>query len=441
MKRKNSTVKKYANRPRQDFLISQGYDVELGIRPEEKKLSTFDHMSAIFLAKSKKEGEIFLIDDDIDALLSLINLIKQVDSEGVKIGVLFRISGHTTPFCIEKLIDDDDKEQVVAYHTDAVVMDIDQSDEMHHLVKEVAKIIPIYSLGFQDTDRLTLRDFKRQSDHGSCATYALFDVEEIIEDPSFNQFVKDNSNVTDDSNIFDLQALPPVFMSTIQSIEGCSDAGVTIRNGLRYLVEQNKVPAQQQIKINGELTTLLSLMDDVTAEGIPNPIIDIMNEANFTYYEQAQDYAESIIHIYHLDNKKLKENIEHFEDKISQIAVAQFEAGADDDEVQSIQKSNISDAKDKDCQSSQAKTSAVENQKERNKLIIFGIIMGVIILEVLQRQTIAMRSQYDRASNYDSDEISDDEVESSVSSDEISDDDMINSAFAKGTNTAKLLGR
>ena len=59
MKRKNSTVKKYANRPRQDFLISQGYDVELGIRPEEKNYPLLIICQQFFWQKAKKKGRYF----------------------------------------------------------------------------------------------------------------------------------------------------------------------------------------------------------------------------------------------------------------------------------------------------------------------------------------------------------------------------------------------
>jgi hypothetical protein len=316
---RNSTVSTYAAAA--GIIVDE--DVASGIRAAEKEVSNFDHMSAILKDKGKKEGEIFLIDGDIEALKGLINLIETTPSEDVRIGVLFRVAGHTTPFCIEKKFNEENElETVSVYRTDSVVMDIDQREEIRALVNEVATVAPIYSLGFEDRDGSILRDYKRQSDVGSCATYSLFDVEEMIKDSSFSDFVASHHNTTDAHNIFDINALPAVFMATIQSINGIEEAGERIRNGLRHFIERSTIPTDQQIEINGEITNLVALMIKIEAEQIPNPVIDIMNETNLKHYNNA--HGDEVT-IYDLDSHKLQTMKMRLEDKIFGVALEQYE--------------------------------------------------------------------------------------------------------------------
>jgi hypothetical protein len=261
-------------------------------------------MPHILAAKKVTPGTIFLIDNDVDVLLELIKLVRDTDTCSVKIGVLFRVSGHTTPFCIEKIIPEDEElssdskssnsmEKVVVYHTDSVVMDIDQGDAVKEVVEQISKVVPIYSLGYYDPDQTILRDYKRQSDEYSCATYTLFDVEEMIQ-MNFYQFAQENSNKYSD-NLFILKKLPPIFMATIQSIEGRKEAGTVVRNGLKHFITENPRDADQTIIINGEKTSLRKIYKELQEEGISNPIIQIMNQYYYELYKNATEYQEEYL--------------------------------------------------------------------------------------------------------------------------------------------------
>jgi hypothetical protein len=450
---RNSTVKSYANKTRNIGYVEED-DFSLGIKEEEKQVSTFDHMPAILKSKGREEGEVFLIDGDVEALKGLISLVKDTDSEEIKIGVLFRVDGHTTPFCIEKKIDESGEETISVYHTDSVVMDIDQGEQTRQLIREVAKVAPVYSLGFQDSDRSILRDFKRQSDIGSCATYSLFDIEEMIKDRDFSDFVAANHKITREDNIFDLCALPPVFMSTIQSIDGKQDADAdeNIRNGLRYFIEKNNIPEQQLMEINGEMTSLLTLMREIEEEQIKNPVIDIMNETNLKHYEDAQNrYSEKSFEIYEIDSDKLQEKKEHLAGRIFDIASERYEEDGSDisDSTESLSDYVI----DQEPSSPPTPTRSPEIRRlDPSILFATGLVLGIIIITALRRSRLELQKTRDiEGTEFDDGDYVVDEAFKDVTksttndgleqneSGDISEDEFMQSSFAKGSNTAKLL--
>lgn len=426
---KNSTVKSYANKTRQATHY-QDDDILMGIKKEEKNISNFDHMPAILKAKGWKEGEIFLIDDDSQALIGLINFIRGIDSEGVRIGVLFRIEGHTTPFCIEKKVCDDESETIVVYHTDSVVMDIDQGEATRELVKLISKVAPIYSLGFEDRDKHILRDFKRQSDEASCATYSLFDIEEMIKDPHFHTFIAQNHKQTREDNIFDICSLPPVFMSTIQSINGNNDESGVIRNGLKHFItemtENYNVPEQTKIKINGEITDLVTLIQEIEEEDIPNPVINIMNEINLEHYHKASNqYCEESLGVFSLDQNKLNNSKSALEDKIYDIARQQYEN----------YDSDVSDSEESLSDYVQeSKTSPTTSPKVSNvlNLVGVGLVLGLIIYKCLQKT----KNELTQTNEQDANSVHEHDIDDSS---EIDEDEFINSSFAMGSNTARIL--
>lgn len=440
---KNGTIKSYANKTRNSSSsAAQDDDFSLGIKQREKPVSNFDHMSAILKDKGRQEGEIFLIDGDVDALKGLIKLIEEVDSQGVRVGVLFRADGHTTPFCIEKKIDEDSEEETMCvYHTDSVVMDIDQGDLVRELVKQVSEVAPVYSLGFEDKDKSILRDFKRQSDIGSCATYSLFDVEEMIKNSDFSKFVEENNRQTDENDIFDICALPPAFMSTIQSIDGKEDMDETVRNGLKYFINNNNIPKGQAIEINGEITNLVKLMEEIEEEKIPNPVIDIMNEINLQHFNNAKDEE---IDIYHIDNKKLQAKKGNLEEKISRRAAEEFEMGYDSEEE------SLGDADYLGDPESPSKAPEEESILSRIALIATSVVVGAIILETVRKRTLELQEELGKGIYSDESLDRDFEKEMKLRIDEkelsegrdngdISDDEFVKSAFAQGSNTAQLL--
>jgi hypothetical protein len=322
-KQKDGTIKSYAKSNKhsneKDIFRFEGQSA----LPAENTVN-FDFMPYILAAKKVAPGTIFLIDNDVDVLLELIKLVRETDTCSVKIGVLFRLSGHTTPFCIEKIVPEDDElssssmgsnsmEKVVVYHTDSVVMDIDQGDEIKEVVKQISKVVPIYSLGYYDPDQTILRDYKRQSDEYSCATYTLFDVEEIIQ-MNFYQFAKENSNEYSD-NLFILNKLPSIFMATIQSIEGSKEGGTVVRNGLKHFIKENPRDSVQTIIINGEKTSLRKIYKELQEEGISNPIIQIINQYYYELYKNATTSKEECLVDYMLTTH-------HHQDEESKIKLA-----------------------------------------------------------------------------------------------------------------------
>lgn len=97
---KLGTIKTYANKTRKEIEVRKySFDDDSSA---SGLASTFDHMHFVLSGKNVKEGTIYLIDNDIKTMLNFIKLIKTEDTAPLKIGVLFRINGHTSPFCIEK---------------------------------------------------------------------------------------------------------------------------------------------------------------------------------------------------------------------------------------------------------------------------------------------------------------------------------------------------
>jgi hypothetical protein len=476
---KNRTVKTYVEQMKKSS--SEASDLSLGGGWQEDLVSSFDHMSAILKAKGVKEGEIFLIDGDKDALVNLIALIKGADTEEVKIGVLFRVNGHTTPFCIEKKIDENDVETMVVYNTDSVVMDIDQGDAVRDVVRRIAQETKIYSLGFADPKGEILRDFKRQSDIGSCATYALFDIEEIIKDGDFSKFVAENHTATTENNIFDINALPLVFMSTIQSINGSEESGTVVRNGMSYFIERNEISKDHQITINGEVTDLLTLMQEIKEADILNPVMAIMNAANLALYDNAcNNYDEASFEIYTLGGAKFLSQSKRLGEAIFDVACKQREDGSDVSEFDDSDLPSLKDGpklrsgdnakherstigyvldrvsdrvkspdKSKGTDVTTLLTDLRRLDAERGTDIVSQIVLMVglaVIVSVQYQQEQLLKKinltkkvetgERDEPCGRDGNPTSDEESENSIS-----DDEMAQSAFGRGSNTAKLLER
>ena len=141
---------------------------------------TFEHMS-IVLTEKKLDDQIFLIDSDPKLLVDLVTKVASTDTDAVKIGVLYRAGGHVTPFCIEKIIFDDE-EVVVVYNTDSMALDIELFDqaceEIQMTIRLLAEKFPVYSLAFENAEMA--QRWRRQFDQGSCATFALFDLEQLL---------------------------------------------------------------------------------------------------------------------------------------------------------------------------------------------------------------------------------------------------------------------
>jgi hypothetical protein len=222
--------------------------------------ATFEHM-AIVVTEKKLDNQIFLIDSDPQLLVDLVKKVASTDTDAVKIGVLYRACGHTTPFCIEKVLLDEEEEIVVVYNTDSMALDRELVDhareEIQNTIRMLAKHVPVYSLAFENAE-LSQR-WKRQFDQGSCATFALFDLEQILamEMGQFYDFVQKCSSKLDDENpnIFVLGRLPVCLMAAIQSA-------------------MQKLPLQ------------------ITQAGLFNPMIALVNQQNLDLFRFA-DYFET----------------------------------------------------------------------------------------------------------------------------------------------------
>ncbi|WP_148299485.1 hypothetical protein [endosymbiont of Acanthamoeba sp. UWC8] len=271
---------------------------------------TFEQLPYILKDRDKilpsaLKRNIILIDltsDSDKTLEELVKLVYSTDSLPMKLGVLCRINGHTTPFCIEKVIYDDDNEEVCIYHTDSVVMDCDQQPLMVNLIKSLSQLsteegkryVKIFSHGFLDPKNEIKRDYKRQSDGYSCPTFSLFDIEFMLEN-NFLDFAKKYSFPADsENNIYCLTRLPEYLMSTIQSIEGSNDGGEVVRKGLKGIIEDKKLDIDKEFIINGERLTLrtqfsqiLESFEQEKDSGRPfNPIIEILIRRYFKVYKE-----------------------------------------------------------------------------------------------------------------------------------------------------------
>jgi hypothetical protein len=354
---KNRTLETVVGKLRADIEnLGEGAAFENAKLPRGKDLSSFDHMPIIICGRGWKEGGIFLIDDDQEALIQLIELVKDLDCEEVKIGVLFRVDGHTTPFCIEKKCvnekdrctedhtEDDNEEdteeivdKVVVYNIDSTAMDIDQGDSIRALVKEVAKVADIYSLAFQDSEEAIAISCKRQFDEGSCATFALHDIERIVEDKHFYDFVVDPMNSDRVENgLFNLKRLPMTLKATMQSITAVKEEyDVIVKSALRGILANHRHPGvseEDQFKINSECANLLDLLDLLDARdesgGRINPVINILNERNGLIYRRGiTEVSEDQMERFCLDADKIKESRREIENIIHRIAAERFENG------------------------------------------------------------------------------------------------------------------
>lgn len=327
LEKKDGTIKTYTDRTRNEKkeLVFSFDERAQNAQPA----STFNHMPYILAKKQVPEGEIFLIDGDIKAFQSLIQLIKETETEDIKIGVIFRVNGHATPFVIEKIFDEKtEKDNVCVYNTDAVVMDIDAVDDIKALINVIAQDTPIYSLGIRDPQGNILRDYKRQFDTSSCATYSLYDIEQILR-MDFHSFALEHSEQISE-NLYNLQALPPALMASIQSVNGKKEAGIQLRNGLEYCVSANPNDASKEIVVNGEVTTLKKLLEEIQQEHISNPIIDIMNYNNLNLYSQGlSQYNDKYVNKYTLTSEKMAQQKTKYQNLIFDIAARQYDTQAE----------------------------------------------------------------------------------------------------------------
>jgi hypothetical protein len=360
---KNRTLETFVDKLRADITsLGEGATFANAKKlPCGKDLSSFDRMPIITNGRGWKEGEIFLIDDDQEALIRLIELLKDLDCEEMKIGVLFRVDGHTTTFCIEKKcvnekvcnIEDHAEgrtegdtenfvDRVVVYNIDSTAMDIDQSDSIRALVKEVAKVADIYSLAFQDSDGAITTDCKRQFDEGSCATFALHDIGRMVEDQHFYDFVVDPMNSDPvEKGLLNLKTLPMSLKVTMQSITVAKEHEVLVKTGLKRIVENQGFSEEDQFKINNECTSLLDLLNVLDARdeygGRINPVINILNEHNGLIYRRGiTEVSEEQMERFYLSVNKINENRPEIENVIHHVAAERFENGYNSSEENAI---------------------------------------------------------------------------------------------------------
>lgn len=370
LSKENSTIKTYVDRTRGEIKETVfSFDEYL---QSAQQASTFTHMPYILAQKQVSEGEIFLIDGDVVALQGLIRLIKETDTEDVKIGVLFRVNGHTTPFVIEKIFDEStEQDTVCVYHTDSVVMDIDVIDDIKAVVRAIAEDTLIYSLGIHDPQGVILRDYKRQFDASSCATYALYDIEQILM-MDFYAFVRQNSDLIT-GNLYNLTSLPHALMAAIQSVNGRQEAGMQLRNGLQYYVDCDPERANHPIVVNGESTTLTRLLQEIRQERISNPIIDIMNSNNLALYDMGLSrFDESSVRKHKLTAEDIEKNRTKYADLIFDIATRQFDAQSDE--------LSIAAEETKSPQETQETKAKGSSRKAVATMAIATVIAGVIVL-------------------------------------------------------------
>lgn len=338
------TIKSHANEKRKSQ-DATAYEVNFDHMPY-----ILEHRDLNLKGSSKLAGEIFLIDGDIERFKKFIEIIMDTDTSSLKVGVLFRIEGHTTPFCIEKKVDDDsDDEQIIVYHIDSVVMDIDAGPAIKDLIRKISPYADtIYSLGFNDPTGLILRDYKRQSDQRSCATFSLFDLGIMLEDDDFEVLALEYADRKNPSgNIYTLTKLPPKMMSTIQSINGTQDAGEIIRNGLKHIVMSRPAESNIMFEINQEITSLTQIYKEIREEDIQNPIIDILNKTYLDMYNESMTRnADKKITTYNCPNLNNKHNRKIIADKIHDLATARMarEDSIEDDIEKKLQEDSVNNS-------------------------------------------------------------------------------------------------
>ena len=255
---------------------------------------TFDDMKYVIHARNSarlSEGkallDIFLCTMKEELADFVKNVVRDERIGNVKIGVVYRPSGHSTPILIEK-----DGEYITFYNVDSTLFDTDDSDQIKQdLLYVVQECQPceLYSLAF-DSSKTDIA-YRRQYDEYSCATYSLIDCHKMFK-PYFSQFAFDNSapvdprvlavldkgfKVGDDTEVYNLTALPVEFMKSMQSLKGRHAGGVTERKGMQQLLEENPQLSNVPVIIGGKQTTLAGFLKSLIDLGSPNTVISDKN--------------------------------------------------------------------------------------------------------------------------------------------------------------------
>lgn len=246
-----------------------------------RNVPTFDYMPSILKKRDqirkamyKVTGEIRYA-DKIEALSHAVRQIKSSESLSVKIGILYRTAGHTTPILVEKVVRDDKEEdagEIFIYNTDSTALDIDAADAIRQDLQELSQFGQVYSLAYEDPTQKIMHSYKRQHDKESCATFSLIDLENMLRE-DFGKFARHHSIVTEHPNISTLTKLPASFMYVTQSVEGKEEYGERTRKGLKDFVQDEPVEARKPIKI---FNTILSLSEVVRDENLYSFLNEIL---------------------------------------------------------------------------------------------------------------------------------------------------------------------
>ena len=136
----------------------------------------------------------------------------------------------------------------------------------------------------------------------------------------------------------------------------------------------------------------------LTQEGIPNPVIDIMNESNLKCYDEGVHYSSDELGIYNLTSEKLLENSEYRKflgGKIFDIAFCQFgENGSDISEDGESKKSSEDYIQDNRPLVSPTRSPKRSNLKPLELVLLtgIGIVIGLTALVILQRKRMEIQS-------------------------------------------------
>jgi hypothetical protein len=386
---------------------------------------TFEHMTVVVTEK-KLHDQIFLIDSDPELLVDLVKKVASTDTDAVKIGVLYRACGHTTPFCIEKVMLDDDEEVVVVYNTDSMALDgelVDQArEEIQKTVRILAEDFPVYSLAFENAELAQI--WKRQFDQGSCATFALFDLEQILamEMGQFYDFAKGCSRKLDDENpnIFVLGGLPVCLMAAIQSVQGRTEHSIIIRSGLMIPTGNDDTC----FSVNGEITTMRTLRLQVTQSGLFNPIIAIANQQNLDLFRLAdlfetppgtlsRNRLPSLGNIIFDSSVKQNDQLHDREDK-SPLQKDRISDNEEEDEKPPWQNGSISESKEDEGKSPLQNDKTFEcTAKSKNKISserrVFLALMTVAIMYLVHVFAVA-KDNTEKLQEVETDDLDDEET-------------------------------
>jgi hypothetical protein len=289
--------KKFEDMTAGDDRVTRG--IEEGVVVETPTLN-FDMMEPVIYGLNEKQRadgkvpyEIYVFEDMKDVIRTAA-LMESGHLSQDSIGILYRPGAHTTPIFLTR-----NGREVIAINTDSVLFYVDDGEMLKCDLQELSQHMAVYSLGITAGEESELR---RQYDNYSCAVFAMHDLIHMLETDfvacegkPLVDFVLAESRVVPSGagggKLYDLRALPSVFMAITQSIHGKKEAGVEVRRGLEHHLEARPESASRSTPtpspaqgMEGAHATLQALLDYINNSGKRNDYAKNFNKRLYDIY-------------------------------------------------------------------------------------------------------------------------------------------------------------